>query len=95
MRMTDACDNVALVLIIISESDVIGRISIPLSYTKGKLTAKEVGDEFSLKFNGKCIHNGTRLEASVTDFHLNKSLVNDDSLKEVFKRVESLFSNIL
>lgn len=95
MRMTDACENVALVLIIISENNAVGRISIPVSYTKGELTAKELGDEFSLKFNAKCIHDGTRLEALVSDFQLQKSLVNDESLKEVFGRVESLFSDIL
>lgn len=95
MRMTDACENVALVLLIISENNAVGRISIPVSYTKGELTVKELGDEFSLKFNAKCIHDGTRLEAFVSDFQLQKSLVNDESLKDVFGRVESLFSNIL
>lgn len=93
--MTDGCTNIALVLIVISKNDVIGRISIPLSFTKLKCTAKQLGDEFCLKFKGKCIHNGTRLEASVTDFQLECSQVNDDSLRDVFKHFESLFSNKL
>lgn len=94
MRMTDEYKDMALVLIVISENDVIGRISMPLNYSKGKLTAKELGDEFCLKFNGKSIHHGTRLEASVNDFQLKKNLVSDERLKEVFERVQRLIDNI-
>lgn len=95
MRMTDEYRNMSLVLIIISENDVIGRISLPLSYTNGNLTAKELGDEFCLNLNGKNVHHGTRLEASVADFQLKKDLVNDESLEKVFKRVEGLILNII
>lgn len=95
MRMTDEYRNMSLVLIIISENGVIGRISLPLSYTNENLTAKELSDEFCLKFNGKTIHHGTRLEASVADFQLRKDLVNDESLNEIFKRVERSILNII
>lgn len=94
MRMTDACTNMALVLIIISKNDVIGRISVPLAYTEGKFTAKELADRICAKFNGKSIHHGTRLEASVTDFQLNRSVVNDEQLNNIFKEIESVFRNI-
>lgn len=94
MRMTDTYRNVPLFLLIITENDALGRISLPLSYSKENLTAKKLSDELCLKFNGKSIHHGTRLEASVADFRLEKSLINDESLKEIFERVESLCSNI-
>lgn len=95
LRMSDLGEDAAIILIIISNSDVTGRITIPLKYTNEKLTAKDLGDEFNVKFDGKCIHHGTRLEASVTDFQLKKELVNEQSLKDVFKRVETVLNNIL
>lgn len=93
-RMTDSCENMALVLIVVSRHQVTGRISIPLSLSKGQLSAKEVSEEFTEKFEGVCIHHGTRYETSVADFNFNKDLVTEESLNEVLTRIESLFKNI-
>lgn len=92
MRISDLSEHLAMVLIIISNDAVTGRIHIPLKYTN--LTAKYFSNEFNAKFNGKCIHDGTRYSTSVTDFQLKKDLVNEDSLKEVFNTVEGLFKKM-
>ncbi|KAJ6633275.1 Alanine--tRNA ligase, mitochondrial [Pseudolycoriella hygida] len=90
LRMTDECADIALVLIIVSNYDVIGRIAIPISKTDAKSIIKELRDEFCGTFNGKCIHEGSRLEAYVADFQFDKTRINDDSLKNAFKRAENL-----
>lgn len=92
MRMTDPYQNLAMVLIIISRDNVIGRASVPLDDNR-QLTAKDLSDEFCRQFDGQIIHNGTRSEASVSDFQLKNRKINEENLKEVFGRIENLFSN--
>lgn len=95
MRISDSCEHLAMILIIISKNDVIGRISIPMKLTGEHFPAKHFGDKFNEKFDGKCIHHGTRYDASVMDFELNKDRVNENGLKEVFDSVEALIEDVL
>lgn len=95
MRISDYCEHLIMILIIISNNDVIGRISIPMKLVGENYPAKHFGDKFNEKFDGKCIHNGTRYETSVMDFELNKDLVNENGLKEVFDSVEALIEDII
>lgn len=95
MRISDSCEHLVMILIIISKNDVIGRISIPMKLVGEHFPAKHFGDKFNEKFDGKCIHHGTRYETSVMDFELNKDLVNENGLKEVFDSVEALIEDVL
>lgn len=94
MRISDCCEHLAMILIVISKNDVIGRISIPMKLAGKNFPAKHFGDKFNEKFDGKCIHHGTRYETSVMDFKLNKDLVNENDLKEVFDSVETVIKDI-
>lgn len=94
MRISDYCEHLAMILIIISKNDVIGRISFPMKWTDENVSAKHFGDKFNEKFDGKCIHHGTRYETSVMDFELNKDLVNENDLKEIFDGIEAAIKEI-
>lgn len=95
LRISDLCEDIVLVLIMITKDDISGRISIPLKYTNDNLNAKHLGDEFNVRFDGKCIHHGTRYETSFTDFRLNKDLVNKESLNEVVAKVGEIIKKMV
>lgn len=93
-NVTDTAENLPIVVINISNNDVIGRVSIPLKFTTNYFTAKHLGDEFNCEFDGKCIHDGTRYDYAVSDFCLNKNLVNSDKLNDTFNRVKDIIKRI-
>lgn len=95
MYATDINKDIPNILINISKNDVIGRVSIPLKYTNDELRAKHLADTFIEYFDGKCTHDSTRYDASICDFRLNPKLVNDDKLKNIFKKVENLLKKIV
>lgn len=95
MQATDLRGEIPMVIINISEDEVIGRVSIPLKYTNDNFQAKHLGDEFNKKFDGKCIHDGTRYDNSVCDFRLTAKLVNEEELNNIFKKVEQLIQKCL
>lgn len=95
MHATDLRKDIPIVLINISNEEVIGRISIPSQFLNDQFKAKHLVDTFNDRFDGKCIHDGTRYETSVCDFRLNKQLVNDTDLNSIFKKIENVFKQIL
>lgn len=95
MHATDLRKEIPIVLINISHEEVIGRISIPSQFINDKFNVKHLVDTFNDTFDGKCIHDGTRYDTSVCDFRLNKQRVNDTDLNSMFKKIESVFKQIL
>lgn len=94
MRMTDTHRHLPLALIVISGNVAIGRVTMPIGDNERSLIAKEISDEFCLRFDGTTIHHGTRLGASVCDFQLTSSLINEADLKDVFERIENLVRKV-
>lgn len=95
MQATDLRKDIPIVLINVTKDDIVGRVSIPLKYTNDDFRAKHLGDIFNNQFDGKCIHDSTRYDASVCDFRLNPKLVNDDQLNNVLKRVGDMIKKFL
>lgn len=95
MHATDIRNEIPVIIINISNEEVMGRISIPSQYTNDEFRAKHLGDVFNETFDGKCIHDGTRYGTSVCDFRLNKKLVNDKDLNDIFENIETMIKKIL
>lgn len=95
MHATDLRKDIPVVIVNISDTDVIGRASIPSIHLNDKFRAKHLGDELIAKFDGKCIHDGERYESSVCDFRLNKTLVNDNNLDNLFDKIENMLKKML
>lgn len=95
IHATDIREEIPMVIINVSSEDVHGRVSIPLKYTAEDFQAKHVGDAFNDQFHGRCVHDGTRYDNSVCDFRLTAKLVDDESLKNIFKKVEQLIEKYL
>lgn len=95
MRMTDTYSHLPLVLIVISGDVAVGRISIPITDNEKSITAKELSDEFCMKFDGTIIHHGTRAREWVCDFQLKSSLISETRLTEVFQRIENLIGKVM
>lgn len=95
MHATDLGKDIPMVLINISNEDVVGRISIPSQFTTENFHPKYLLEQIIKTFDGECIHLGTRYDTSVCDFRLNKQLVNDRDMKNVFEKVKSEIENVL
>lgn len=95
MHATDIRKEIPVILINISNDEVIGRVSIPSQYTNDGFKAKHLGDIFNETFDGKCIHDGTRYDASVCDFRLDKKLVNIKGVTRVFEKIENIIKKVI
>lgn len=95
IHATDIRSEIPIAIINISDTEVIGRVSIPSKYTSENFGAKHLGDIFNDKFDGKCIHHGERYDTSVCDFRLNKKLVSDFDLKNIFEKIKTMLKTIL
>lgn len=95
MHATDLRKDIPIVIVNVSETEVVGRVSIPSTYINDEFRAKHLGDAFNATFDGKCIHDGQRYDASVCDFRLNKTLVNDSNLENVFRKIKETLKKVL
>lgn len=95
MHATDLRKEIPIVIVNISDTEVIGRVSIPTMYVNDDFRAKHLGDAFNTTFDGKCIHDGQRYDTSVCDFRLNKTLVNDNDLENVYKKIKTILKKVL
>lgn len=95
MHATDLRKEIPVIIVNVSDTEVIGRISIPSTYTNDDFRAKHVGDAFNETFDGKCIHDGQRYDTSVCDFRLNKTLVNDSDLNNLLGKIKNMLKKVL
>lgn len=95
MYATDLLNEIPVVILNITDAEVIGRVSIPTVYTSDDFRAKHLSDAFNELFDGKCIHDGQRYDASVCDFRLNKTLVNDSDLDKIFSNIKDMLKKVL
>lgn len=95
MYATDLRKEIPAVILNITDTEAIGRISIPLLYTNADFRAKHLSDAFITTFDGKCIHDGHRYDTSVCDFRLNKTLINDSHLDNVIKNIKDILKKVL
>lgn len=95
MHATDLRKEIPIVIVNISDTEVVGRVSIPSTYINDDFRVKHLGDTFNATFDGKCIHDGQRYDTSVCDFRLNKTLVNDNDLENVFKKIKKMLKKVL
>lgn len=95
MHATDLRKEIPIVIVNISDTEVVGRVSIPSIYINDNFRAKHLGDAFNATFDGKCIHDGQRYDTSVCDFRLNKTLVNDNNLENVFEKIKDMLKKML
>lgn len=95
MYATDLHKEIPVILLNITDTEAIGRVSIPSLHTNDDFRAKHLSDAFIATFDGKCIHDGQRYDSSVCDFRMNKTLVNDNNLDTVLKTVENILKKVL
>lgn len=90
MHASDILPEMPAVIINRTEEDCIGRVSLPIKYTRDDFRAKHLGDIFIAEFDGNFIHDGTRYNTSVCDFRLNYQNITDEQLDIIFQKVEQL-----
>lgn len=95
MHATDLRKEIPVIIVNISDTEVVGRVSIPSIYVNADFRAKHLGDAFNETFDGKCIHDGQRYDSSVCDFRLNKTLINESDLNIVFKKIIDTLKKML
>lgn len=93
--LTDFRKDVPIIVINVSNETVCGRISVPLKYIEDNFTTKHLSDEFNSRFEGKCLHDGTRFESAVNDFVLKRDAVNVEKLKNALENVRKIIRNAL